>query len=156
MITQYHLRSTTDPTAIAMLLSLARRPLAWASAAPLLCAVHCAATPILVLAAPTLAPTPAVERMMLGGTALLAAVAWWYGYRRHRRILPALPILLGLMVWAGALLFLGTGSSEVIGSGAGSVMVAAGLLWNAWLRHRVVCRNCRAHDHAATQVTHLP
>jgi hypothetical protein len=94
--------------------------------------------------------------MMLGGTALLAAAAWWFGYRRHRRTLPVLPISLGLMLWGGALLILETGPREVIGSGVGSVMVAAGLLWNAWLRHRVVCRSCRAHDHAAMQVTHLP
>lgn len=120
----------------------------WAAAFPLLCAAHCAASPLLVLVAPALALPESVEAVVKLASAALAAWLLWRGMRVHGRVAPALPAALGLAVWAAA------GASGVHGAAergwtvAGGLLLAAGMFWSGRLRHRAVCRSCGCHAHA--------
>ncbi|HEX6041854.1 MAG TPA: hypothetical protein VFZ20_27675, partial [Longimicrobium sp.] len=58
-----------------------RRMEAWAAAAPLLCAAHCLATPLVLALAPRFAPGEAAERAVLAGSILLAGAAAELGRR---------------------------------------------------------------------------
>ncbi|TVP55442.1 MAG: MerC domain-containing protein [Gemmatimonadales bacterium] len=106
-------------------------PWGWASIAPLLCAVHCAVTPIFVVLAPTLAPSEAIEWALLGITVILAAVALASGLGRHADMRPALPIIAGLLVWGASLMHMFHPVPEEVTTIAASLTVAAGLIWNA-------------------------
>jgi len=119
-----------------------RSPDTWVVAAPVLCAVHCAATPLLVLFLPALALTAAQEAWLLAFTAAVAIVAVSPGIRVHRRLEVLLPVLGGLMVWGAALADLLHPLPEAAGSALGALVVAAGLFWNARLRHQKVCPAC--------------
>lgn len=119
---------------------------AWATAAPLLCAVHCVAAPLLMVLAPALALDEAHERAVLGASVLLAAAAVALGFRTHRRPGVWLPVA------AGALLFLRPPAvlPEEAVSIAASLLLAAGTFWSARLRHRATCRRCGCIAHASS------
>jgi hypothetical protein len=80
-----------------------RDPHAWAIAAPLLCAVHCAATPLFVLFLPALALTHGQEAVLLGLSAVVALMALVPGIRVHGRPEVFIPLALGVFVWGAAL-----------------------------------------------------
>lgn len=109
-------------------------PWGWASLAPLVCAVHCAATPILIVVAPALAPGERTEMWLLGATVLLASGAIAAGVRRHGRIAPALPVVAGTFAWTASLLHLFHPVPEEVTTVAATLVVAAGLTWNARVR----------------------
>ncbi len=125
-----------------MLNAVALRPLIWTSAAPLLCALHCVATPLVVLVAPSFAPDIRSEVAMLAGSAVLAAVASTIGIREHGSRVVLAPILVGLAIWALSLGGAFRPLPEAATTAMPSLLVAAGLLWNARLRHVAVCPGC--------------
>lgn len=125
-----------------MISSTSRRTVAWATAVPLVCSLHCLATPLLVVLAPALALDPRIEAGMFAGVLVVAAVAAYLGVRAHRQLAVLGPIATGLAVWGGSLLLLSSGG-EIL-TALASVLVAAGLLWNARLRHRASCPACHS------------
>jgi hypothetical protein len=121
----------------------------WAAALPLLCAAHCVASPLLVLAAPALALSEGSEAAVKLASAALAAGLVWSGVRAHGRLAVALPVLAGAAVWAAAAALGADGAAERLWTAAGAVLLAAGMSWNAQLRHRATCRACGCAAHRA-------
>jgi len=122
--------------------SMLRQPTTWVSAAPVLCAAHCLATPVLVLALPSFAVGTAAELVLFTLSALLAVgfTAWAVG--SHGRMGVALPVLVGLGIWGAGLFDLVPGVSETVTTVTGALILAAGLVWSSWLRHLTVCPTC--------------
>ena len=120
----------------------------WAAALPLLCAAHCAVSPLLVLVAPALALPESAEAGVKLASAALAAALLWRGMRAHGRVAPALPAALGLAVWAVVGAAGVHGAAERAWTVAGALLLAAGMAWSGRLRHRAVCRSCGCHAHA--------
>lgn len=108
-------------------------PWGWASLAPLLCAVHCAAAPILVVAAPALAAGTWLEVALLVLTVPLAAWALSAGLVRHRQKAPALAAGIGLLAWTGSLAGVYGGVPEEASTLLAALVVTGALVWNARL-----------------------
>ena len=123
-----------------------RDPHAWAIAAPLLCAIHCAATPLLVLFLPALSLTHGEEAVLLGLSGLVALMALVPGVRVHGRSEVFIPLALGVFVWGGALAHWLHPIPEPVASSAGALAIAGAIFWNARLRHRVSCDACVLHS----------
>lgn len=107
-----------------------------ATLAPVACAIHCLATPLVVVLAPALAHGPGVERALFAASLALSGFALASGFRRHRHAVALVPALLGFILWGSALLgrpLIGRGEPAIA---LASVLVAAGVLWNARLVHR--------------------
>ena len=119
----------------------------WAAAVPLLCAVHCIAAPVLVLAAPALALDGGVEAAAQGFSAALAALAAWSGIRAHRRWTVLAPMTAGLALWTTPAAIGWAGLAESAAHAAGGVLLAAGMVWSARLRHRAACASCGCPAH---------
>lgn len=106
-----------------------------AAAAPLLCAIHCVATPLLVAVLPAFAMGHAAEVAMFGVSVVLVGWAVRTGTVVHRHVGPTLMAGLGVSSW-GALLF---GALPPVGGELGialaALLTAGGLVWNARLRH---------------------
>ena len=124
-----------------------RQPAFWAAAAPLLCAVHCAAAPLAVLALPAFAASESVERGFMGVSALLAAAFLASGIRQHGRWIVAAPVAAGAALWLAAELP-GSPLPHSLTNAFGGLLLASGMLWNATLRHRAACRGCGCPAHA--------
>lgn len=120
----------------------ARAVSGWAGAVPLLCAAHCAASPLLVLAAPALALSEAGEAWVKAASLLMAALVTAAAVRAHRRPAAALPVAAGALVWAVVLAADAHGTGGRLATAAGGVLLAGGMFWNAHLRHRATCRTC--------------
>lgn len=123
-----------------------RDPHAWAIAAPLLCAVHCAATPLLVLFLPALALTHGQEAVLLGFSALVALLALIPGVRLHSRREVFIPLAIGVFVWGAALAHWLHPIPEPVSSSAGALAIAGAIFWNGRLRHQVSCDACAVHS----------
>jgi hypothetical protein len=115
---------------------------AWSAAAPVLCAIHCIATPLVVAVAPNLALGEPFERGLKAGSAVLAVAVLRGGVRVHRRWQVLVPVLAGFLLWLLSGLAGGGEAREVLLSALGGLLVAAGMLWNGRLRHIAVCRSC--------------
>lgn len=113
------------------------RPWSWVAAAPALCAVHCAATPLLLLAVPALALWRGVELTLLAITAVLAIVALFVGFRRHRRVPPLVAAGGGLALWGASAGHLIHQAPEALTTMIGALVVAGALLRNSQL----LCRS---------------
>ena len=113
-------------------------PRSWVPALPILCAVHCLVTPVVLAASPLLALGAGVEWSLLGLTVFLGALALATGLRAHGSRLPALLIVSGIAVWAGSLLGVPGSVPEDVTTPVSALVAATGLVWNARLsRHRV-------------------
>jgi len=119
----------------------------WAAAAPVLCAAHCIATPLLVLLSPTFHMTPAVEYAVMGAAALLAIAFLAWGVAAHGRAVVWIPVIAGLVVWIGGEATFGHSAGGLWLHVAGSILLAGGLIWNAFLRHEATCRDCGCPAH---------
>lgn len=106
-------------------------PLGWTTVAPLLCAIHCAATPVLVAIAPTISKNHVVEVWLLGLSVILAAGALIVSVRRHGRSIVWVPVGLGLIFWAASLAGFFEPVPETWTTPASSLTVAGGLIWNS-------------------------
>lgn len=114
----------------------------WAAVAPLLCAIHCLAAPALVAIAPAVLVTARAEWGLMALTASLVIGMLGYGTRLHRRLGPWLAAGAGLSLWAGSLSGGLAPAPEPATTTMGSIVVAAALLWNSGLLHRVTCSAC--------------
>ncbi len=129
-------------------------PWGWATLAPVACAVHCAAAPLLVLVAPALVENPAVETGLLAATVLLAGVALALGFQRHRNPAATVPVLAGVLAWWASLSHVFHPIPEDLTTAAAALVVAGGLLWNARLHcaggepSGTGCASCQAGESA--------
>lgn len=131
------------------MLSLALSRLAsWAPAAPLLCAAHCAATPLLVLFLPSLHVGEAAELWLFAAVVPIAAATLWRELPTHRSRVVLAPVAAGLALWAASLAGALEPLPHEVTNTAGGLLVAAGMVWSARLRHRAACRSCRCGAHA--------
>jgi hypothetical protein len=112
------------------------------AAAPLLCVGHCLATPVFVVAAPALAVNPVVEIGLMMVAAAVAFTVVALGVRRHGDGRVWLPIVLGLGLWGVGMLAT-LHLHERLLTVAGGLTLAAGLYWDARLRHRISCSSCQ-------------
>jgi hypothetical protein len=119
----------------------------WAAAVPLLCAVHCIASPVLVMAAPALALGHGGEAVVQAASAVLAALMAWSGIRAHGRLAVLAPMLAGLVLWGAPALVGWTSVAETAAHAAGGLLLAGGMIWSARLRHRAACHHCACPAH---------
>jgi hypothetical protein len=128
-------------------LSTTSRPSYWSAAVPAVCAVHCLAFPLLAVFAPALAPDPRTELLLMSITAAISVGLLIWGVRTHRKNRVWIPAIAGLALWAGALLSGSHGRIELVLEILGAVLIAAGLIWSAWLRHEALCGDCGCPAH---------
>lgn len=119
---------------MSFLRSLVPHPWGWASLAPALCALHCAAAPLLVLVAPAVVENPAVEFGLLAVTVVVAVAALSLGVLRHGSPRPMATVLLGVLAWWASLSHVFHPVSEELTTALAATVVAGGLLWNAQLQ----------------------
>jgi len=130
------------------------------SIASLVCAVHCALTPLALLALPVIAAhswdgldgilgvfwADTTEWMFLGVIALLAGFGLLATYPRHRDSRPALLTAGGLVVLTFSHLLIETGGGlEIFLDVTGASMIASAGFWNRRLCHRL---GCHSHEHS--------
>jgi hypothetical protein len=115
-----------------------------ATIAPLVCAAHCAATPVLVVVAPWLTLPAALEAGLMGVALVVAGAVLVAGTRSHGRRRVWLPAVAGAALWLAALTGAAPGAWEVAAGVAGGGALAAGLLWSGRLaaRRRCGCGTC--------------
>jgi hypothetical protein len=117
----------------------AERWVTWGSAA---CAVHCAASPALVMLLPLLAWGEVVERGLILALMPLAAWVMWRGVRRHGQWGPVLPVTAGIMCWLVALPEAHAGIQQALIIGAGGAFTFGGLQWSQRLTRPCECVSC--------------
>ena len=105
------------------------------------CAVHCALTPFLAVAAPALALSEGAERALWAGTVLLGAVMLLMGPAR-RNAAPVLTFLCGAVLWGASLAGWFEPLPETVTSATGSLTLAAALLWSARICRAGACAAC--------------
>jgi len=105
-----------------------------------LCLLHCLALPLLAAALPLLgawAEAEWVHALFVAIAAPVTVFALWRAHRQHR--LPALAMAsaaAGLGLLLGGALGWPSHASETPMTVAGSLLLAATHVWNAWRRHR--------------------
>ncbi len=120
-----------------------------AAAAAVLCAAHCALTPLLVLVMPALGLSEGVEQTMLLGTASLGALILLVGpAREHLGVL--LVFALGTGVWAASLAGWFEPVPEPATSVAGSLLLAGALLQSARICRSGSCSVCDNSEDSKT------
>lgn len=110
--------------------------------APLICAVHCAATPLLVALMPALELSHAVEQWLFVASVPLVGWSLLTGFRVHGDLRPALLTVVGLAMWGGLLAHLfvaATGEWPLV---AAALVTVVGLVWNARRRHLFESNPC--------------
>lgn len=112
-----------------------------AAAAPLLCAAHCLATPVFVVAAPAVADYPGIEVGLMIVSAAIGVAAGAGGVRLHGEARVWLPIVVGLALWLAGMISQLPAHEQLL-TVTGGLMLAGGLFWNGWLRHRTTCASC--------------
>ena len=142
------------------------------SIASLICAVHCAVTPLALLALPVIAAhswdgldgmlgafwAETTEWVFIAVIALLAGFGLLATYPRHRDIRPTVLTILGLLVLAVSHLWIESGSGkEIFLDVLGASLIAWAGFWNRRLCHHL---GCHSHDHApetvSSQIDPLP
>lgn len=112
------------------------------------CGLHCALTPVLVVAAPALALSEGVERVAWAGTVLLGAAMLLLG--PARRSVPVILIFAGGSgLWAASLAGWLEPLPETVTSSAGSLTIAGAMVLSARLCHAASCAVCA--DEEASQ-----
>jgi hypothetical protein len=125
-----------------MALPAVSRLATWSVAAPLVCAVHCLVTPVVVVVLPVARVADGADGWLFAGTAIVAVAAGHAGARRHRCGWVWVPLLAGLATWAAALTGLGPPAGESWVVTAGALSVAVGLVWNLRLQRRPARCGC--------------
>lgn len=118
----------------------------WALVAPVVCAVHCLATPILLVVAPAIAGSWQLEGILMLVAILFSVPAIWRGYSLHRRAEVWLPAVLGALLWGAELAGLFSVVPGVLLTLTGSTLMAGALLWNFRLRRHFSVCGCPAHS----------
>jgi hypothetical protein len=112
-----------------------------AQAAPLACAVHCMAMPLLAASFPMLG-SGATEWAFFGAGALLSLAAGLEAARHHRRLLPLVAVSVAITAWALSIAGAARPLPEDATSVAACLALAAASLWGARLRHHARCQSC--------------
>ena len=130
------------------------------SVASLICAVHCAVTPLALLALPVIAAhswdgwdrvlgvfwAGTTEWVFVAVIALLAGFGLLATYPRHRDIRPTVLTVLGLFVLTVSHLWVEAGSGkEIFLDVLGASLIAWAGFWNRRLCHQL---GCHTHEHA--------
>ena len=130
------------------------------SIASLICAVHCAVTPLALLAIPVIAAhswdgldgvlgvfwAETTEWVFLGVITLLAGFGLLATYPRHRDIRPTILTVLGLCVLVVSHLWVESGSiNEIVLDVIGASLIAWAGFWNRRLCHHL---GCHTHEHS--------
>lgn len=130
------------------------------SIASLICAVHCAVTPLAILALPVIAAhswdgldgvlgifwAETTEWVFLGVIVLLAGFGLLATYPRHRDIRPTILTVLGIFVLVVSHLWVESGSiNEIVLDVLGASLIAWAGFWNRRLCHRL---GCHTHEHS--------
>jgi hypothetical protein len=110
----------------------------FALGASFICLVHCLALPIVIAALPALAAVielPASFHLwMLAFAAPASLTAVAQGWRHHRRAMPAVLAVVGLLLLAGGLTQVPDSAAEIALSVGGGLVLAAGHVRNWQLR----------------------
>ncbi len=117
-------------------------PWSWTPLAPILCAVHCAAMPLLVAFAPAFALLEALEVWFLGITVMIAALALSAGIRSHGMWVVAAPVAIGLGLWSASLGGVFAPVPEEATTAGSTLVVASGLFWNTRVHRAGANRAC--------------
>ena len=136
------------------------------SIASLICAVHCALTPLAILALPVIAAhswdgldgvlgvfwAETTEWVFLAVITLLAGFGLLATYPRHRDIRPTILTVLGLFVFVVSHLWVESGSiNEIVLDVLGASLIAWAGFWNRRLCHHL---GCHTHEHSHELVSH--
>ncbi len=121
-----------------------QHPWGWTSAAPILCAVHCLMTPVLVVTVPALVVSLTLEWSFLLFTLVLAGPALFSGLQTHGETRVIVPVALGLLLWGGSLVHLFHPIPEDATTPLAALITATGLVWNSRLHCQVGQENCSA------------
>lgn len=118
-----------------------------AACAAALCGLHCALTPVLVVAAPALALSEGVERAAWAGTVLFGAAMLLLGPARRNA-----PVILtfagGAALWAASLAGWLEPLPETVTSSAGSLVLAGAMVLSARACHAASCEVCAEEEQA--------
>ena len=142
------------------------------SVASLICAVHCAVTPLALLALPVIAAhswggldgilgafwAGTTEWVFVAVIALLAGFGLLATYPRHRDIRPTVLTVLGLFVLTVSHLWVDAGSGkEIFLDVLGASLIAWAGFWNRRLCHHLGCHTHEhAHESASSQIEPIP
>ena len=111
------------------------------------CGLHCALTPFLVVAAPALALSEGVERVLWLGTVLLGAVLLVMGPARRNAAL-ILTFAAGAALWAASLAGWLEPLPENVTSATGSLTLAGAMVQSARVCRSDDCSVCADEEHA--------
>lgn len=142
------------------------------SIASLICAVHCAVTPLALLALPVIAAhswdgldgilgvfwAETTEWVFLGVIAILAGFGVLATYPRHWDFRPTILTVLGLFVLTVSHLWVEAGSGkEIFLDVLGASLIAWAGFWNRRLCHHLGCHSHEhAHEAASSKIEPLP
>ncbi len=112
-----------------------------AAGAAIWCALHCALTPFLAVAAPALALSESTERALWVGTVLLGAAMLGLGPARRKTAL-VLTFAGGAGLWAASLAGWLEPLPETVTSAAGSLTIAGALVLSARVCQVGECPEC--------------
>ena len=140
------------------------------SVASLICAVHCAVTPLALLALPVIAVhswdgldgilgvfwAGTTEWVFVAVIALLAGFGLLATYPRHRDIRPTILTVLGLFVLTVSHLWVEAGSGkEIFLDVLGASLIAWAGFWNRRLCHQLGHHlGCHTHEHTHEPASH--
>lgn len=111
------------------------------------CGLHCALTPFLAAAAPALALSEGVERVLWLGTVLVGAVILAMGPARRNAVL-TLTFAGGAGLWAASLAGWLEPLPENMTSATGSLILAGALVWSGRVCRAGACSVCADEEHA--------
>lgn len=114
-------------------------PRAAAVAAPVLCALHCLAAPVLAVLAPALAENAGVEVALVGATLATGANAGRGGVALHGDGRLWLLVVLASLLFAAKAAAGHSDAIELAVTVLGSMCIVAALAWDARLRRRCAC-----------------
>lgn len=118
--------------------------------ASVLCAIHCAVTPLVLVALPSLslwwASMEHLHGWLVGSLALFGICMTWQGWRRHQRFYAWAFLIPGLLALGCALLVPGETLEHVL-MAVGGTLVACAHLVNLKLSHGHVHDACCNHRH---------
>lgn len=101
-----------------------------------------------VLFAPALVPGEWLESSLMLASGILAIAVGMTGVRLHGRLAVWIPLVAGIVVWIASLAGWAEPLPETATTIAGSLLLAAGMVWNARLRHQTVCGKCGCPAHS--------
>jgi hypothetical protein len=116
----------------------------WVGLASAVCAVHCLASPLLLLTLPVWAAVEAVEHVVLAVLPVSTVWLLWHGVRRHHRWWPAVPVAGALLLWVAALWSHAEGVVHAGLVGGGGLLAFTGLQWSGRLSRACGCGACAA------------